>query len=111
MSDFTLKVFGAALLGVFAILIVRKSNADGAIPLRMTIGVILAAGCVIIAAPVFEFVKEMSTLIGGAGGEIYIETLIKALGIAMITHICANICRDSGEGSLAGYVELGGKLR
>lgn len=110
MGDLTLKVFGAALIGVFAILIVRKSNSDGAVPLKMTVGVILAVGCVVIASPVIEFINEMSTVIGGVGGEIYVGTLLKALGIAIITHICATVCRDSGEGSVAGYVELGGKI-
>ena len=110
MGDLTLKLFGAALLGVFTVLILRKSNADGAVPLRMVIGVILAAGCIMLASPVFEFVNELSSLIGGVGGEIYIETLLKALGIAIITHICSTVCRDCGEGSVAGYVELGGKI-
>lgn len=110
MGDLTLKLFGAAMLGVFAVLIVKKSNADGAVPLRMVIGVIVAGGCVMIASPVIEFLNELSALVSGAGGEVYVETLLKALGIAIITHICATVCRDSGEGNVAGYVELGGKI-
>ena len=109
MGDLTYKIFGAALIGVFALLVVKKGNSDGAVSLRMVIGIILAVGCVILSTPVIEFVRELSGVLG-TDNEIYVETLLKALGIAVITHVCATVCRDSGEGSVAGYVELGGKI-
>lgn len=109
MSDFTFKIFGVALIGVFAVLIVRRGSPDGAMPVRMIIGIIMAAGCVLLATPVIDFINELSGVIGGSG-EIYVETLLKSLGIAVITHICATVCRDTGEGGVAGYVELGGKI-
>ena len=109
MSDLTLKVFGAALIGVFAVLIVKRGNPDGAVPVRMIIGIIMAAGCVVALSPIIDFIDELLGFIGD-GGEIYVQTLIKALGIAIITHICATVCRDTGEGSIATYVELGGKI-
>ena len=40
----------------------------------------------------------------------YIEAMIKALGVAFITHICATLCRDCGENGLASGVEFAGKL-
>lgn len=109
MGDLTYKIFGAALIGVFALLVVKKGNSDGAVSLRMVIGIILAVGCVILSTPAIEFVRELSGVLG-TDNEIYVETLLKALGIAVITHVCATVCRDSGEGSVAGYVELGGKI-
>ena len=109
MGDLTYKIFGAALIGVFALLVVKKGNSDGAVSLRMVIGIILAVGCVILSTPTIEFVRELSGVLG-TDNEIYVETLLKALGIAVITHVCATVCRDSGEGSVAGYVELGGKI-
>ena len=109
MGDVTYKIFGAALIGVFVLLVLRRGNSDGAASARMVIGIVLAVGCVILSTPVIDFVREISGILG-KDGEIYVETLLKALGIAVITHVCATVCRDSGEGSVAGYVELGGRI-
>ena len=109
MGDVTYKIFGAALIGVFLLIVIRKGNADGALSARMVIGIVLAVGCVILSTPVIDFVRELTDVLG-KDGEIYVETLLKALGICVVTHVCATVCRDSGEGSVAGYVELGGKI-
>ena len=45
-----------------------------------------------------------------AGTSKYIETILKGLGIVILTQISADICRDSGECTLAGHVETVGKL-
>jgi stage III sporulation protein AD len=36
--------------------------------------------------------------------------LLRVLCVAVITHVAANVCRDCGEATLAGYAELGGKI-
>lgn len=43
-------------------------------------------------------------------GALYIETMLKGLGAALITGLCASVCRECGKGSLADLVELAGKL-
>ena len=40
----------------------------------------------------------------------YLKVLLQVLCVAFLTHICASICLDCGEGTIAEYVELGGKL-
>lgn len=40
----------------------------------------------------------------------YVNLLIKALGIAIISKVCSDICRDSGNTVLATDVEIGAKL-
>ena len=40
----------------------------------------------------------------------YGEIILKGLGIVILTQICADICRDSGEGTLASNIETVGKL-
>jgi len=39
-----------------------------------------------------------------------VEGMLRVLAVAMVTHICATICRDCGEATLGGYLELGGKV-
>lgn len=40
----------------------------------------------------------------------YFETVIKVIGIAYITQFAAEICRDSGQGSIALKTEMAGKI-
>ena len=37
------------------------------------------------------------------------SVLLKALGISFVTEIASGVCRDSGEGSLATWVDMAGK--
>ena len=36
--------------------------------------------------------------------------LLRSLGLAFATELCAGICRDSGETALAAWVETAGRL-
>ncbi len=111
MSDLLLKLFGGALLGVMILLILKKSNPDGALMLKLMVGTVLACVCIVFMKPLIDYIGEISESFG-ANEQIMLsaEILLKALGVAVLTHICATICRDSGEGSIAYYVELGGKI-
>lgn len=111
MSDLLFKLFGGAILCVLVILILKKESPDSAVTLRMIAGVLLAIACISALKPIIEYVNELSESIG-AGEEISsaVSVLLKALGVALLTHVCATVCRDSGEGSIAYYVELGGKI-
>ena len=111
MSDTLFKIFGGAVLCVLVILILRKESPDSAITLRMIAGVGLAVTCISAMSPVIEYVNEIGSSFG-QGDEIAeaASVLLKALGVCLLTHVCATVCRDSGEGSVAYYVELGGKI-
>ena len=55
--------------------------------------------------PLISFLKELEAL----GGEEYLTVMLKSLGIAIVTSLTSEICRDSGEASVASRVELFGK--
>ena len=40
----------------------------------------------------------------------YAEVMVKGLGAAFLTHICALTCRECGKYALADTVELAGKI-
>lgn len=40
----------------------------------------------------------------------YLETILKIIGIAYITELGANVTRDAGLNSIAGKIELAGKI-
>lgn len=111
MSDTSYKLFGAAVLAVLAIMIIRKQSPDTAITLRLVATVALAAVCIFAIEPIVEYVRELSDTLGNTEKiGVACEVLLKTLGISILTHVTATVCRDSGEGSIAYYVELGGKI-
>ena len=111
MSDLMFKLFGGAIICVIVILVVKKESPESALGLRLIGGIGLAAGCVLAMSPVIEYVNELGESLEISDGLAYATSvLLKVLGVSLLTHICATVCRDSGEGSLAYYVELGGKI-
>lgn len=41
---------------------------------------------------------------------IYLETILKIIGIAYIAEFGAQISKDAGQGAIASKIELGGKI-
>ncbi len=54
-----------------------------------------------------QFATLNNYLSTGAG---YLGTLLKVVGITYICEFCAGICKDAGYGSVAGQIEILGKL-
>lgn len=74
---------------------------------RIGATVAVSALAVSVIAPVVTYLNSLfeSTSLGEWGSSV-----LKALGVALLVQICADICRDCGESSAASGVELVGKL-
>ena len=111
MSGGILKLFGGAIIAVLIIVILRRESPDMALSVKMCAGVILAVACIASMTPIIEYVGEIGESFGADESlSMAIEVLLKALGVSILAHVTANICRDAGEGSIAYYVELGAKI-
>ena len=102
-----LKLCMVALLILSSSVVVKQWKADF-LPL-IRIGSIIVFGSLLIASAK-PLLSLINTLGNGAGASGYVETILKGLGIVILTQICSDICRDSGEGTLAGHIETIGKL-
>lgn len=96
-----------AIAGVTAISVVKKWNADFLPLLRIALTVLLIGGALAWISPLLTYLKQLTD---GTGVSQSAQLLFKALGIAYLTQICANVCRESGENGAAECVELAGKL-
>ena len=87
--------------------VIKQWKADF-LPL-VRIGAVVLFGTLLIASakPLLSLVTALGN---NAGSSPYIETILKGLGIVILTQISSDICRDSGEGTLAGHIETVGKL-
>ena len=107
MSEYLFKVFGVALIAAMMITLFRKWGSDFATLLKVAAGALVAADCVSGIAPIVEYMRSLGE--ASLPWET-VEGMLRILAVAMVTHICATICRDCGESTLGGYLELGGKV-
>jgi stage III sporulation protein AD len=74
----------------------------------------IAAGCVILGMVlvlVVPTIGELNSLLRKANiNTSYFAVAFKALGICYLTQFASDICRDFGQSSLAGKVDLAGKV-
>ena len=100
------QLFGAGVLTVIAAVVVKQLRADMVLPIRLAGGIVLLGAVIAMSAPVYSYVDS---LVNSTGLAEYADILIKALGIAILTHISSEICKDCGEGTVASALELAGK--
>ena len=103
-----LKICMFALLGVSTLLLLRQWKADLLPLLRMALWLGLGMAALSLLTPA---VRYLQSLLGGSLLHAeQVTVLFKALGITLLTQICADLCRDCGENGAAAGVEWTGRL-
>lgn len=96
-----------AVTGVSAAMVVKQWKTDFLPLLRLSLALLFAIAAVTTASPLVSYLAGLSRW-EGVGG--YAEILLKALGIAVLTQCCSELCRECGETAAATGVELTGKV-
>ncbi|MEW6447036.1 MAG: stage III sporulation protein AD [Bacillota bacterium] len=103
-----LRVVGFALVAAIMALVLRREKPE----LALAVGV--AAGLVIFLAflgKIGAVIRVLDGVAGKAGlNMVYLDTILKIVGIAYIGDFGAQMCRDAGEGALAAKVEFAAKV-
>ena len=105
MSDI-IKVAAAAIAAAVCAVVVRKQAPE----LGLALAVCAVAAILLYCSGALTAAMElMDKLVeaGGLSGQV-VEPVIKTAGIAIITRLAADFCRDAKEGGLASAVELAG---
>ena len=111
MSDALIKIFGIAMLGALLGVAIKRQSPDIAVLFKLSVGIVISVACIVMLSPLVESVRELADSVSiSRGAASCISVLIKAMCVAFLGQICATVCRDCGEGSIAGYVELGAKI-
>ena len=96
-----------ALLGVAVTAVIRQWRSEF-LPLVRLAFVLRFGGAILgMVSPLLSYLRLFDA---ESGLEEWISLPIKALGIAVLTQVCSDICRESGEAGLGGGVELVGKV-
>ena len=102
-----LQIAGVALLSLGVLLFLRELRPSFASPARLAVTLLLFAAALMLYVPVLERIEGLFSVSEAAD---YAAPLLRAAGIALICEITAGICRDLGENTVAGGVQLFGKL-
>ncbi len=103
-----LRIIGIGLVTAILSLLIRQHRPELAIAIPM-LGLAAIFFCL---APHLEgtvtIFRQLANRIGLESR--YLQLMLKIIGIAYLCQFSAELCRDAGEASVAGKIELAGKL-
>ncbi len=102
------KIAAVAVVAALCAVVVKKQTPEIAMLLTLCAGTALLLSCASALADVLDLVDELAET--GGLSPAAVRPLVKVAGIAVVTHISAEICRDAKEGGLAGFVETAGTV-
>ena len=96
------------MVGSILALLLKKHTPELSLTLAVITGTVILWISANVAWQVTDTIRSISLACGV--GEIYLSPVIKCVGIGLVTHLAAQICRDAQQGSVASAVELCGTL-
>lgn len=101
-----LKVAAAAVTAALCAVVVRKQSPEIALALGIGACALVMLSC----SGAFSSVMELADKLAETGGlsARVVEPVMKTAGIAIVTRLAADFCKDAQEGGLASAVELAG---
>lgn len=103
-----MKIVGIAIAGVILVSIVKNFRPEFSIYIALATVVIIFIMAVSKLTSVFQFLESVYNQM--TYGTEYFPIIIKVLVVAYLTDFTSQLCKDAGEGSIAGKVELAGKI-
>jgi stage III sporulation protein AD len=103
-----LQVVGLGLVTTFLVLLIKEQKPVFASVLATFVGIVIFIS---LAGKIAEVVGVVQTLATEAKvNPLFLETILKIIGIAYIAEFGAQVTRDAGQGSIASKIELTGKV-
>ena len=100
------QIAAVAVAGAICAAVVKKQAPDMALVVTLcAVALILST-----AAAVLKPVRELMDALGEQAGlsAAVLAPVIKTVGIALLTRVCAELCRDANESGIAAAVEIAG---
>lgn len=102
------QIVGLGFVVTLLILIIKKQKPELAVQLSLTLATIIflmVLAKLNVVLTLFRDLAEKANI-----SQMYLNTILKIIGIAYITEFGAQVCRDAGEGAIAGKIEFAGKI-
>ncbi|MDR1701758.1 MAG: stage III sporulation protein AD [Sporomusaceae bacterium] len=102
------QIIGLGFVVTLLILIIKQQKPELAVQLSLTLTVIvflMMIGKLSVVLDLFQDLAAKANI-----SQVYLNTILKIIGIAYVTEFGAQVCRDAGEGAVAGKIEFAGKI-
>lgn len=101
-------VIAFSIITVSICLILKKTNPEFSLIVSIIASIVIFATIANNFTPFFNQITQYANKFNL--NNIYINTMLKALGICYLTQIASQTCTESGYGSIASKIEIAGKL-
>ncbi len=106
--EIIVQVVGLGLIATLLALILKEYRPEMAMQLSIVAGVVIMLLVLNRITAAVEVITE--TAVAAGINLLYLQTLLRVIGIAYLAEFGAQLCRDAGEGSIASRVELAAKV-
>lgn len=102
------QVVGLAIVSVVLLLVVRQQRPEIAVLLALVVGLAVFFLVAQRLVAILDFLRDLASR--ARVDSLYLNTILKIVGIAYIAEIGAQVCRDAEDTTIASKVELAGKV-
>ncbi len=106
--ELMIEIAAIAVVGALCTLMVRKHTAEVGLVLAIGVGVLIVTLVIGAIEEIFQLMEYLGDLAGLS--QAVLSPVLKTVGIAIVTKLAAELCRDTGEGGIASFVELAGMV-
>jgi stage III sporulation protein AD len=103
-----MQVVGLAIVAVVLLAVLRRQRPEMAVLLGLVVGLVIFFMVAQRLLAILDFLRDLA--VRARVDSLYLNTILKIIGIAYIAEIGAQVCRDVEESSIAAKVELAGKV-
>lgn len=103
-----MQITGIGLIATFLILILKEQKPVFAFAVTVIVGAIIFVFLIDQIQEIFQLLNKLA--VDANINIVYVETILKIIGIAYIAEFGAQITKDAGQGAIASKIELAGKV-
>ncbi len=103
-----IQIIGLGFVVTLLILIIKQQRPEIAVQLGLTLSAIIFLMVLSKLNVVLDLFRDLAEKANVS--QMYLNTILKIIGIAYVTEFGAQVCRDAGEGAVAGKIEFAGKI-
>ncbi|MFY9114002.1 MAG: stage III sporulation protein AD [Dethiobacteria bacterium] len=102
------QVVGLGLLTMVLVVIIREYRPEIAIQIAIAGSLIIILLVIMQVVSVVQVITDIS--VGAGMNLIYLQSLMRIIGITYIAEFGAQVCRDAGAGSIASKIDFAAKV-
>lgn len=103
-----IQIAALGLLTAAFIIFLKETRPEIAVILSLALGILIFLSLLTYISVILRALEELT--LKADVNIVYLNTLLRIMGIAYIAEFSAQICRDAGEGATASKIEFAGKV-